>query len=60
MDPKSLRKLGIVGSLITGFGAWFVGFLTLANDANSIGAGACLVAAAIAFRSIGQFASPPD
>ncbi|HYK05503.1 MAG TPA: hypothetical protein VE974_27370 [Thermoanaerobaculia bacterium] len=60
MDSKSLRKLGVIGSYITGFGAWLVGFLALTDGDNAIAAGVCLVAAAIAFRSLGQFASSPE
>lgn len=59
MQPRSFQDRGTIGLIVTGLASWFVALITFLNDSNSIGAGVCLIAAAIAFGALPRETPPP-
>jgi hypothetical protein len=52
-----MKQLGQLCCVVIGFAACFVALLALFNDHNSVGAGVCLIAAAIAFGQLSRSSS---
>ena len=51
---NNVRAVGTARTLVTGVAAWLFAFFELASDANWVGAGVGLTAAAVAFGALAR------